>query len=105
MRHSQDTLVSWHVAPTADVFARLESRAAGLTSAEAADRLQSYGPNELPRPPALAWWQILIRQFGSPLIYVLLLAAVLSLLAGDFTDAVFIAFVLLLNAGIGGYQE
>lgn len=105
MRNSQDTRANWHVAPLADLFTLLESRAAGLSSAEAAARLQSYGPNELPRPPALAWWQILLRQFGSPLIYVLLLAAVLSILAGDFTDAVFIAFVLLLNAGIGGYQE
>lgn len=105
MQNSKDTRTNWHVAAVADVFDTLQARDSGLTSAEAAERLNSYGPNELPRKPPPAWWQILIRQFLSPLIYVLLFAAVLSILVGDVTDAFFIAFVLLLNAGIGGYQE
>ena len=50
-------------------------------------------------------WEILLRQFRSPLIYILGVAAVVSLAIGDVKDAGFIAAVLVLNALIGGYQE
>ncbi|HHH44222.1 MAG TPA: HAD family hydrolase [Gammaproteobacteria bacterium] len=77
----------------------------GLSQAEAAARLEHYGPNRLPRaqPPGLA--QVFLRQFASPLIYVLLAAALLSLLIRHWSDAGFIFAVLLLNAVIGTLQE
>lgn len=95
----------WHLLPLPEVLARLGSSEAGLPGAEAAARLRTGGPNELPRQPAPGSGHILLRQFLSPLIYVLLLAAGLSILAGDVSDAAFIAVVLAINAGIGGYQE
>jgi magnesium-transporting ATPase (P-type) len=72
---------------------------------EAEARLKSYGPNRLPEQPAPTLWEILLRQFRSPLIYILGVAAVVSLAIGDVKDAGFIAAVLVLNALIGGYQE
>lgn len=72
---------------------------------EAQDRLGSYGPNRLPEQPAPTLWEILLRQFRSPLIYILGAAAAVSLAIGDLKDAGFIAAVLILNALIGGYQE
>ena len=77
----------------------------GLSHAEATSRLARFGRNALPRarPPTLA--VIFLQQFASPLIYVLLAAAVVSLLLRDFSDAGFIFAVLLINAGIGTFQE
>lgn len=67
--------------------------------------LSEYGPNRLPQKPPVALWQIVLRQFTSPLIYILALAAVVSLAIGDVKDAAFIVGVLVLNAMIGAYQE
>jgi magnesium-transporting ATPase (P-type) len=83
----------------------LESSADGLSSSEASRRLSLYGPNQLPEHgPDPLWW-IIIRQFASPLIYILVAAAIVSILIGDVEDAGFIAIILSLNAAIGAYQE
>lgn len=95
----------WHARPAAELFQKLDADAAGLTSQQAQARLKQYGPNRLPQHPPPTWWEILLRQFQSPLIYILLAAAVVSLFVGDFKDAGFIAIVLVINAVIGGYQE
>jgi len=96
---------AWHALAAAEVLAVLESRKAGLTEAEAQFRLASVGPNVLPQQPPPTVWQIFLRQFLSPLIYLLLAATVVSLVIGHFDDAVFIAAVLLINAVIGTIQE
>lgn len=77
----------------------------GLSKSVAEERLKEYGPNSLPRakPPGVAVY--FFRQFLSPLIYILLLAAALSLLLGEWSDSVFIFVVLLINATIGTIQE
>ncbi|MBP1849386.1 cation-translocating P-type ATPase [Rhizobium halophytocola] len=77
----------------------------GLTSAEARTRLARFGPNQLPEPRAPSPLALFIRQFRSPLIYILLLAAVVSLMVSELEDAVFIAIVLLLNGLLGAAQE
>ncbi len=79
--------------------------APGLSQAEVARRRQQFGPNALPepRPPALA--AVFLRQFLSPLIYILLAAAVVSAAISDVQDAIFIGLVLLLNGIVGGLQE
>lgn len=83
----------------------LQAQATGLTSAEVLQRQQQYGPNALPRkePPGL--FEVFVNQFKSPLIYVLVAAALVSLLIQEFSDAIFISAVLLLNAVIGTVQE
>ena len=95
----------WHLLRTDETLAALNSRRSGLTGAEAKSRLLQYGPNELQTkkktPPIL----IFLRQFLSPLIYVLLVAAVISLIVRHFLDAGVIMGVLLLNAIIGYIQE
>jgi hypothetical protein len=57
------------------------------------------------RPPRPAWWHSLLRQFRNPLIYILGVAAIVSLALWEGTDAAFISAVLGVNALIGGYQE
>jgi Ca2+-transporting ATPase len=97
--------IPWHTLPIEQVLSEVEVTEAGLTRGEAEARLAAFGPNRLPQQPPPTWWQILFRQFQSPLIYILLAAAVVAVVAGDFKDAGFIAAVLAINALIGGYQE
>ncbi|MDJ0910314.1 MAG: HAD-IC family P-type ATPase [Woeseiaceae bacterium] len=95
----------WFTADLPTVLDALGSTHAGLTDEEAAVRLATYGPNELPRqrPPSLL--EIMLRQFKSPLIYLLCIAAAVSLAIGEVKDAAFIVGVLLINAIIGTVQE
>lgn len=77
----------------------------GLTTTQAAERLKEYGPNRLPEREAPKLWAVALRQFQSPLIYILLAAAAISVAIGDINDAGFIGGVLLINALIGTWQE
>ena len=77
----------------------------GLASQEAGRRLADVGPNRLPRPADPGPAMIFLRQFLSPFIYILLVAAAVSLAVGQLPSAVFILAVLLLNAAIGTVQE
>lgn len=95
----------WHAQPLATVLTELDTTEQGLSSEEAQTRLRRYGKNSLPQQPPPTWWQIFARQFQSPLIYVLVAAAVVAIIVGDAKDAGFIAAVLLINAAIGAYQE
>ncbi len=95
----------WHAKEIPTLLNELSTTENGLTHAEAARRLKIHGPNSLPRQSGPTWWQVFCRQFKSPLIYILVVAAVVSTFIGDFTDAIFIAMILLLNAVIGGIQE
>jgi Ca2+-transporting ATPase len=94
-----------HTVPAAEILTGLQSSPNGLGDTEAAARLQRYGRNALPvvKPPGLAL--VFLHQFTSPLIYVLLAAALVSLVIREWSDAGFICAVLLLNAMIGTAQE
>lgn len=97
--------VPWHALALSDLLAELQCSEHGISAVEAASRLRRYGRNRLPEQPPPAWWEIALRQFRSPLIYILGLAGAVSLALGEVTDAAFIGAVLLLNALIGAYQE
>jgi Ca2+-transporting ATPase len=77
----------------------------GLTQGEAAKRLQQYGPNALPESKAPSLVVLFLHQFLSPLIYILLVAAIVSAATSDVQDAVFIGIVLLVNGLVGTVQE
>ncbi|MEA2028291.1 MAG: HAD-IC family P-type ATPase, partial [Campylobacterota bacterium] len=77
----------------------------GLSQEEASLRLKRYGTNTLPSQPEPTLLGHFIRQFKSPIIYILLLATLLSLVIQEYSDALFILGVLVLNAIIGTYQE
>ena len=77
----------------------------GLSSEEAARRLSEAGPNRLPEPKQAGPIALFVRQFKSPFIYILMIAAVIALAIGQIPSAVFIVIVLLINASIGTVQE
>ncbi len=97
--------VSWYGLSEDRCFSKLDSSPTGITREEATRRLKSVGPNRLPqsRPPSKI--EILIRQFQSPFVYILAIAALVSIAIGEWIDAGFIFGVLCLNAVIGGFQE
>ncbi|WP_160598378.1 cation-translocating P-type ATPase [Pontixanthobacter gangjinensis] len=95
----------WHAVDAIDALAKLGSAHSGLSHAEAEQRLATGGPNVLPHPNRVGPLAIFLRQFASPLIYLLVFAGVLSLAIGDRWDALFIFGVLLSNALVGSYQE
>jgi Ca2+-transporting ATPase len=77
----------------------------GLTSSEAAERLAQHGPNRLPEPEPRPRWQLFLDQFRNLLIVILIGAAVLAGLVGDWKDTIVIAVVLVINAILGYVQE
>ena len=77
----------------------------GLTNGEAALRLARYGANALPEEKVETWWRVFLRQFTSPLIYVLIAAAVLAFALGKREDAGVILVVVFVNSLIGAFQE
>jgi len=98
--------VAWHALPPADVAARLDTDAdRGLSAAEAARRLDALGPNVLRESAPEAWWWRLLRQFRELVIWILLAAAVVAGLMGDWADTAAIAAIVLVNAIIGFLQE
>ena len=80
------------------------SESAGLSADDALDRLDDYGPNDLPKktPGALT---LLLRQFKSPLILILLVSSAASAFLGDVTDAVIITAIIALSGALGFVNE
>ncbi|MEO8697919.1 MAG: magnesium-translocating P-type ATPase [Acidimicrobiales bacterium] len=85
-------------------LASLASRAEGLTSASAGERLRRIGPNVLPSRRVTAFG-VLGRQVRNPLLILLLGAALISGATGDPTDAVIISSIVALSVGLGFFNE
>lgn len=88
-----------------NVRAALGTDLQGLKQIGIAQRQERFGRNQLPQAKPFHLLKIFLRQFLNPLIYILLLAAGVSLAIGELSDALFIAIVLALNATIGSAQE
>jgi calcium-translocating P-type ATPase len=95
----------WHAKRAEEVARTLSTRPDGLSEEEAAARLKRDGPNQLPEQPPTSALVILLHQFRSPLIYILVVATIVTLLLAEYIDAAVIAAVLALNALIGYTQE
>jgi Ca2+-transporting ATPase len=101
----------WHNLSPEDAIQLLRSKASGLTLKEAQQRLSEYGHNELKAKKPKSLILVFFQQFLNPLIYVLIVAGILSLVSQFFTgeqhyiDAIVIFGVIILNAGIGTFQE
>ncbi|ADE13089.1 cation-transporting P-type ATPase [Sideroxydans lithotrophicus] len=95
----------WHSLPAQDALAALEASHDGLSSAEAAKRLQQYGPNRLTPPPRRGPLMRFLLQFHNVLIYVLLAAAFVTALLAHWVDTSVIVGVVAINAVIGFIQE
>src|SRR3989338_11439739 len=90
---------------TGKIFAELGTGEEGLAGAEAALRLGRSGPNTLPAGKVPGVFYVFFSQFLSPLIYILMFAAMLVFYMGEVTDAFIIFLVLIFNAAVGTAQE
>ena len=96
---------AWYMKPIDDVFEELGTGVNGLSQAEAEARLDEYGLNQLVEEEKPPVWQTVLHQFKDPLIYILLIAAIITILLQDYIDAGVIIAVVVLNAIIGFIQE
>jgi Ca2+-transporting ATPase len=96
---------SWHADPLAKVLVHLETDAQGLADDEAARRLERFGPNRLTPPKPVSASKILVDQFRSVVVVLLVAAVAISLFLADRLDAAAITAVLLINTGIGFVTE
>src|SRR3989338_10809503 len=97
--------VLWHTKTIPEILDTLRTRERGLTKEEAAERLKKYGPNKLPEAKVDSLAVIFLRQFQSPLIYILLAASLVVFTMKEMIYGVIILFVLLFNAIVGTLQE
>ena len=99
-------LGAWHTSEAAEVLRALGTDAEwGLSNEEATRRLEERGTNELEDRGTRSPWAILWEQFTSIMIVILIVAALVSALLGDYEDAIAIAIIVVLNAALGFGQE
>jgi Ca2+-transporting ATPase len=94
-----------HQLSYSETLAELDSSPEGLSESEAAERLSTYGPNELREGDAASLWEVIWRQLSSMLVIVLIAAAAISGALGDHADALAIGAIVLLNVCLGARQE
>ncbi len=97
--------MNWYQREIDQVFEELNISEHGLTDAEVRERLAKFGPNKLAEEERVGVLKILLDQFKSPLIYILLVACVVTFFLEEYKDTGVIGAVVLLNALIGFIQE
>ncbi len=110
-RAAEKTL--WHALDSGGAVGVLQTNAtAGLSSAEAAERLRTYGPNALPESPPTPFWKRLVGQLRGFVVLILLMAAVVSTVVYfiepeplGWLDSVVILAIVVLNAFVGALQD
>ncbi len=95
-----------HAKPINEVIAALEAHLEqGLSSQQARERLEKFGPNELTEKPRPGFLALLWDQFNNYLVIILILAALIALALGEWVDSVAIMCIVVLNAVVGVIQE
>lgn len=90
---------------TEELEKELQTSSKGLSKEEVIVRQQKYGKNILPKKEKDSVLKIFLREFKDPMVILLLVAIVVSLIAGEVVDAIAICFIVLVDALMGTYQE
>lgn len=88
-----------------NIIKETNSTVDGLTAKEAASRLLKDGKNDLPKKKRDSILKIFLSEFKDPIVIILLLAIVVSFLSNSVVDALAIAFIVLIDAIVGTYEE
>ncbi|MDF1498329.1 MAG: calcium-translocating P-type ATPase, PMCA-type [Patescibacteria group bacterium] len=96
---------NWNNMSVKEVLHNLKSSHDGLSFDKAERRLKKYGKNILPTKKKFTAITIFLNQFKSPLVYILLVAALVSFILGEMVDASVILFAVFLNTIVGFVQE
>jgi len=97
--------IPWHNLPVKEIFELLKTTENGLKKNEVEERLKKYGLNKLPEEKRHSWVFILLNQFKSPLIYILLVAAFISFILHEYADMIIISAAVFINTIVGFIQE
>ena len=96
----------WHALETEEVLSHLRTLAErGLSMEEVNRRREEFGPNQLAEAPPTTFWQMLWEQFNNFVVIMLIVAAVVSAVLGDYIEAGAIMAIVILNAALGVVQE
>ncbi len=96
---------NWHNLNTNEVLRVLKSSQKGLTTREVEKRFKKYGKNKLPEKKKFSQLKIALNQFKSPLVYILLVAALITFFLENFVDTGVILAAVLMNTIVGFVQE
>ena len=94
----------WSVTPE-QLLSDLHSSPQGLGQDDAARRLEEYGPNSLKAGSQVTPLRLLLNQFKSPLVLILVFAATVSIIVGEWPDAIIVLAVVLGSTTLGFVQE
>jgi Ca2+-transporting ATPase len=97
--------MNWYQLDVKQIFQKLGTSETGLHQGDVLQRLEQFGPNKLAEEEGISRLKILFHQFTSPLIYILLIAGVVTLFLKEYIDSGVIFAVVILNAIIGYFQE
>ncbi|HRY52445.1 MAG TPA: HAD-IC family P-type ATPase [Candidatus Portnoybacteria bacterium] len=95
----------WHASQLENIFNDIGGSRNGLSEQEAQTRLERLGRNLLPQERPYSKIRLLLSQFNSSLIYIMLSTVVISFLLKRYSDAIFIFIVLVINIAVGFFQE
>jgi Ca2+-transporting ATPase len=99
-------MTNWYKLEQAELFKQLATEASqGLSEAEAAQRLNKYGPNELVERGSKSPWRILWEQFTATMVVILIVAAAIAGALGEFKDTIAILAIVVLFGLLGFFQE
>ena len=88
-----------------EAMKKLKTTIGGLSSSEAKRRIKKYGLNELPKEKQKNIFQIFLESINDPIIYVLIVATILSFIVGEVVDALAIIFIIMVDAVVSTIQE
>jgi len=97
--------MAWHALSVKEVIGKLNSDEKGLSEEDVRERVKKFGENRLKKTTHFNGLKVFLEQFKSFLIIILILAALLSFFMRSSVDAIVIVAILLLNAGLGFFQE
>lgn len=106
IKNEPEVSITWHALSEEEVYKRLETGVQnGLSSQEAARRLEQYGRNELAEKPRPTFWKMLFDQLNNFVIILLIVASLISALMGEWVEAGAILLIVALNSILGVVQE
>lgn len=97
--------MNWYQIGIKEILSKFETSERGISSEEAKKRLDKFGKNKLEEEQRINKLKIFIHQLASPLIYILIIAGLVTIFLKEYIDAAVIFSVVILNAIIGYFQE
>jgi P-type Ca2+ transporter type 2C len=104
MEHNNLLVQPWSV-DTTDIFTALKTHPKGLSDKEATERLEVYGNNTFKKHERKSAFTIFFKQLASPLIFILIAAAIITGLLQEWIEVIVISLAVVVNVGLGFYRE